>query len=84
MTLFFSVRFNGDTIRHTGITDYFKGVSIDSSNFGKHEKAIIHTCRVALLKKLPDWNRLPEEIVSSHFFYRNGDEEIFFFKWEKD
>ena len=83
MTLFFSVRFNGDTIRHTGNVDYFKDVSIDNPDFAKHEKAMIHTCRVALLKKIPDWGRLPEEIVSSHFFYYNGDEEIFFFKWEK-
>ena len=84
MALFFSVRFNGDTIRHTGSIEYFKDVSIGDPDFAKHEKAMIHTCRVALLKKIPDWGRLPEEIVSSHFFYRDGDEEIFFFKWEKD
>lgn len=84
MTLFFSVLFEGDTIRHIGNVDYFKEVSIDDSNFAKHGKAMIHTCKVALLKKLPDWGRIPEDLVSAHFFYRNGGEEFFFFKWEKD
>lgn len=84
MILFFSVLFKGDTIRHIGNVDYFKDVSIDNPDLAKHEKALIHTCKVALLKKLPDWGRSPEDLVSSHFFYRNGGEETFFFKREKD
>lgn len=83
MTLFFSVLFEGDTIRHIGNVDYFKEVSVGDPDFAKHEKAMIHACKVALLKKIRDWGRLPEKIVSSHFFYRKGGEETFFFKWEK-
>ena len=84
MILFFSVRFEGDTIRHIGNVDYFKEVLIGDPDFAKHEEALIHTCKVALLKKLPDWGRLPDDLVSAHFFYRDRGEETFFFKWEKD